>query len=121
MPQSTGHQANGIALGDAWEGHSDRVPALSRPCEPMEWLRFKSARQTETEAAPIRYWAELVGTDTDSRKISPHGSPGPAPFRPEAALLSERITFDACCSQRPIGGAFISAAWPKNRSHRWRV
>jgi hypothetical protein len=34
----------------------------------QEWLRFKSARQTETEAAPIRYWAELVGTDTDIKQ-----------------------------------------------------
>jgi hypothetical protein len=34
----------------------------------MEWLRFKSARQTETEAAPIRYWAELVGADTDTKQ-----------------------------------------------------
>jgi hypothetical protein len=40
-----------------------RVPAVPRPCEPMEWLRFMSVRQTETEAAPIRYWAELADTE----------------------------------------------------------
>jgi hypothetical protein len=34
----------------------------------MECLRFKSARQTETEAASIRYWAELVGIDTDTKQ-----------------------------------------------------
>jgi hypothetical protein len=37
------------------------------PRGPMDRLRFKSARQTETEAAPIRYWTELVGNDTDSK------------------------------------------------------
>jgi hypothetical protein len=31
--------------------------SVSRPRERMEW-------QAETEAAPIRYWVELVGTDT---------------------------------------------------------
>jgi hypothetical protein len=33
----------------------------------MDW-RFKSSRQTETAAAAIRYWAELVGTDPDSKR-----------------------------------------------------
>jgi hypothetical protein len=35
------------------------VPALAKL---MDRLWFGTARQTETEAAPIRYWAELVGT-----------------------------------------------------------
>ena len=39
---------------------------MSRPHEPIDRLRFKTARQAETESAPIRYVAELVGADTDS-------------------------------------------------------
>jgi hypothetical protein len=34
----------------------------------MDSLRFKTARQAENEAAPIRYVAELVGTDSDSEQ-----------------------------------------------------
>ena len=30
--------------------------------------RDRQGRQTETEAAPIRYVAELIGTDTDSER-----------------------------------------------------
>jgi hypothetical protein len=33
----------------------------------MDRLWLGAARQTKTESAPIRYWAELVGTDTDSK------------------------------------------------------
>jgi hypothetical protein len=39
-----------------------------RPDEPLDGLRFKAARQDETEAAPIRYVADLVGADTDSER-----------------------------------------------------
>ena len=41
------------------------VPAVSRLREPRDRLRF-NARQAETEAASIRYVAELIGADTDS-------------------------------------------------------
>jgi hypothetical protein len=34
----------------------------------MDGLRFKVARQVGNEAAPIRYVAELVGTETDSER-----------------------------------------------------
>jgi hypothetical protein len=41
-----------------------RVP---RPRDPIDRLRLKAARRAETEPAPIRYWAELVGTDADTK------------------------------------------------------
>jgi hypothetical protein len=47
----------------------------------MDWQRFKSARQTKTEAAPIRYWAELVGADTDTKEA------------PWSLLISNRSDF----------------------------
>jgi hypothetical protein len=36
----------------------------------MDSLRFKTAPQAETEAAPIRH-AELIGADTDSERAVP--------------------------------------------------
>ena len=40
------------------------------PYEPMDRLRFKTARQTETEGKPIRYVAELLGANADSERQS---------------------------------------------------
>jgi hypothetical protein len=37
----------------------------------MDSLRFKTAPQAETEAAPIRHVAELIGADTDSERAIP--------------------------------------------------
>jgi hypothetical protein len=47
-------------------GFADRpvVLAVPHPCKPMDGLRFKTAWQAETEAAPGRYVAERLDIDT---------------------------------------------------------
>jgi hypothetical protein len=47
-------------------GFADRpvVLAVPRPRKPMDGLRFKTAWQAETEAAPSRSVAELLDIDT---------------------------------------------------------
>ena len=51
-------------------GFADRpgVPAGSRPREPTDSLRLKTGRQAETEAASIRYVAEMQGADMGSER-----------------------------------------------------
>jgi hypothetical protein len=53
-------------LGEEWEAASliDRWCWVPRPRKPMDGLRFKTARQAETEAAPSQYVAELLDIDT---------------------------------------------------------
>jgi hypothetical protein len=51
---------------------ADRPVACgASPYEPMDRLRFKTARQAEIEAVPISYVVELVGVDTDSDAGNP--------------------------------------------------
>jgi hypothetical protein len=51
-------------------GFADRpgVPAGSRPREPTDSLRLTTGRQAETEAASIRYVAEMQGADMGSER-----------------------------------------------------
>jgi hypothetical protein len=50
------------APGLTGQSRVDQAPALC--C----FSRGRQGRQIDTEAAPIRYVAELLGTDTDSEK-----------------------------------------------------
>jgi hypothetical protein len=56
-----------------WEGKGIGIgcPLCLALAKLMDRLWLGTARQTETEAAPIRYWAELVGTDTKHQAGNP--------------------------------------------------
>jgi hypothetical protein len=47
-----------------WSDDRSLVPVV--PSRAMGRLEFKTARQAETEAVPIRYVAEMLGADADS-------------------------------------------------------
>jgi hypothetical protein len=61
------HHADGIAMRDAWEVGS----LIGRGCLQglaLASLRLKTGRQAETEAASIRYVAEMQGADMGSER-----------------------------------------------------
>jgi hypothetical protein len=64
---SARYHAYGIALGDVWEVGS-LIGRWCARCLALASLTAVQECSAETEAAPIRYLAELVGTDTDTKQ-----------------------------------------------------